>query len=776
MRGLSAFAFLLVSGFTASFEKAFLARALSVNGQHQQFHDYDFEATQPPPHPPPRMYSQADIAANFAQLNSEYRTYQADERQKAANSIDEVCGPAGPPPFYLKGEEPREQWKLAAGGRGSARDSGGGNSQRERSGRDGATSSKEDETSGVQRWLAEKLHGTPKLKLLADAGLLPQDEAAARTELSTHKVKKLGDACVALAVLEAAIDGADGGGAVEEEREGAGGAERGGSAGDHDRNRETTMVLYEQGLSLWREHFSKSQYADHRCRHFFLAKQLQKDAVAFRIKAEKKYECRGAFDFELPLSTIIHDLCACKDPKVRSSVAAFLLFNQKSANATLWESYRDKLRNKSGNANADARTLAYSSFYQTALGASPEWATSNRDLLELQLHTPHLFRCYSRLAFVRPPVFVWPVMLSTQVALSRLQNDKNMYWQKCYKHFLYNEEYNEDVREDGGRKIDDGNNRLVAPAKKTTMEYAMDSSYVFEYEGSGTRSYFRKLRFARVDQLQHLSVVKHLITAKFPRSLNKSPLGDNGNSDSRLLPDFVEQVVEFGGGTGELVALVAEEAAFNSVPMPRYVIYDTPPMLHLQKYFLRLSGFPARLAAAGSLASSASTRTDVDLDRRQIWLTPSTVFDSDLELLKKATTSVSANKTLVVGFYSLSEAPAVTRKRFLHAVWPPAAIYLLELKADFFDKENFETCCWSMGWFGRDFAESANSYYFIATRKDLALEVNRDREELSGEREDLLRCDPDIGCNEGTLVQELSSCRVESEVPQVEDHSSRGTV
>lgn len=90
------------------------------------------------------------------------------------------------------------------------------------------------------------------------------------------------------------------------------------------------------------------------------------------------------------------------------------------------------------------------------------------------------------------------------------------------------------------------------------------------------------------------------------------------------------------------------------------------------------------------------------------------------------------------------------------------------MKADFFDKENFETCCWSMGWFGRDFAESANSYYFIATRKDLASEVTRDK--------DLLRCDPDIGCNEGTLVQELSSCRVVSEVPQVENHSSRGTV
>lgn len=296
MRGLSAFAFLLVSGFTASIERAFFVRALSVNGQHQQFHDYDFEATPPASNPPPRVYSQADIVANFAQLNSEYRTYQANERQKAANSIDEVCGPAGPPPFYLQGEEPREQWKLAAGGRGGTRDSGGGESQRKRS--DGATSSEEDETSGVQRWLAEKLHGTPKLKLLADAGLLPQDEAAARTELAAHKVKKLGDACVALAVLEAAIDGADGGGTVEEEREGPGGAERGGSAADHDRNRETTIVLYEQGLSLWREHFSKSQYADHRCRHFFLAKQLQKDAVAFRIKAEKKYECRGAFDFK----------------------------------------------------------------------------------------------------------------------------------------------------------------------------------------------------------------------------------------------------------------------------------------------------------------------------------------------------------------------------------------------------------------------------------------------------------------------------------------------
>lgn len=54
--------------------------------------------------------------------------------------------------------------------------------------------------------------------------------------------------------------------------------------------------------------------------------------------------------------------------------------------------------------------------------------------------------------------------------------------------------------------------------------------------------------------------------------------------------DKIKQVVEFGGGSGDLAATV-RDLGFKGT----YFIYDMPPMLLMQRYWLRYSGYPALL-------------------------------------------------------------------------------------------------------------------------------------------------------------------------------------
>ncbi|CAD7946985.1 unnamed protein product [Amoebophrya sp. A120] len=804
----------LVTSLAVHLYLAPTANAQFVSGEHQQFHIIKPGGPSPPViHP-----DQASDPSVIPHIQTQIVTYYHNEQTKAqhaSSSIDAVCGAAAAPPFYSEGrDEARLQWTTTSSTGKRKADA----EQKIGEIEDGVRSlaklelnvtTAEEDGGGTSKAVIDeelllrlylhystnrKINGATTSDVETDAPttaavtelqtqlsqVLQLDQPSLLTQLldtvGNDKVKQLRkqtlDACLILAIFEAVLD--------KERDEPSDNYNLARPRGPDEvffhkkANVDYIEQLHQSALFLWRSHFAKSQYKEHRCRHFFLAKQIQKDAEEFRV----------------------------------------------AANRTLWIAASAARKNEQGQhlnleevkttTTYGASLATYATFYATTLAASPEWSGQNRDLLELQLYQPSYMRCYSRLAFVRPPIFVWPVMWSTSIAYQRLRDDP-VASPKEVGHTVGGHEAHATRT---GKFWDSTYNFFVTPSAEHAahVDYALDSSYVFEDPSDKLRH--RKIRFARIDQIQHLSVLKHLLLHK-PGAYK---VNDSSHSaqlshaiSHHLLPPWFEQIIEFGGGTGELVALVFEEAKqFGKKQNPRFLIYDTPPMLNLQKYFLRFSGLPAKLVkttgtttstgrkitttpAAGTTTSTTSSATMPALAptnkeqlSSEILLLPSTVFQKDRQLFHNTVKKqLLPSNTLVVGFYSLSEAPLTVRKRFLSAVTdekqnqPPATVLLVlnsfdgmrwsqsiaDMKKEFFDRYDYEACCWRMDHFGRLEGTSAVSYYFVAVRKSAWANWKSEVGSAHGSEAKhalpaSLRCEPAIGCNAATLAKEFSTCTV----------------
>jgi hypothetical protein len=191
-------------------------------------------------------------------------------------------------------------------------------------------------------------------------------------------------------------------------------------------------------------------------------------------------------------------------------------------------------------------------------------------------------------------------------------------------------------------------------------------------------------------------------------------------------PDF-KQMVEFGGGTGDNIAMF-RELNFEGT----HFIIDLPPMLYLQQYFAHFSNWPAYLA---------EKLPEGDFSPRK------TILESsmNLELFDKHLNQQALLNTFFIATFSLTECPLEMRKVIFQRVLKFGALLFAFQHA--FDKtlkddigemkriaqDNAKThssCIWPIpGHFG--------NFYMIMTALDLQKKV---------------QCNPKVGCTAKNLV------------------------
>jgi hypothetical protein len=113
-----------------------------------------------------------------------------------------------------------------------------------------------------------------------------------------------------------------------------------------------------------------------------------------------------------------------------------------------------------------------------------------------------------------------------------------------------------------------------------------------------------------------------------------------------LLPTNFQQIVEFGGGTGDNVATFREMNFIGT-----HFIIDLPPMLILQQYFNRFSNNPAYLGSRLPDGGGIGIRK--------------TILESSMDLSKSFDKHINlelVNQTFFMATFSLNESPEPTRK------------------------------------------------------------------------------------------------------------------
>jgi FkbM family methyltransferase len=159
-------------------------------------------------------------------------------------------------------------------------------------------------------------------------------------------------------------------------------------------------------------------------------------------------------------------------------------------------------------------------------------------------------------------------------------------------------------------------------------------------------------------------------------------------------------IVEFGGGYGSLCRLI-HKLGFNG----RYIIFDLPELVALQKYYL------------GSLAMPLIEAKDVPSGRRGILCT------SDLNVLGTVTRQ-EAQAGLFIATWSLSETdPALREKVMTLPAIDAASAYLIAYQSDFEGVDNprfFDA--WrarkpGIRWVHSEIAHMPGNYYLFGTAK-----------------------------------------------------------
>ncbi|CAE7218025.1 unnamed protein product [Symbiodinium sp. CCMP2592] len=195
----------------------------------------------------------------------------------------------------------------------------------------------------------------------------------------------------------------------------------------------------------------------------------------------------------------------------------------------------------------------------------------------------------------------------------------------------------------------------------------------------------------------------------------------------------LEQVVEFGGGTGNLPATFFD-LGYTGV----HFVYDFPTMILMQRYWLHYSGVPAVLG------------TDLPKGIVRSGRTMGIVLESSLsdDLANHLDTS-KLQDALFVATYSFTEADFESRAKIWRIV-KKFGVIQLAFWADFYGKDNMRhieelvetdlrpshwVAWWTMppGWH----ATPGIAYYLVAVRKDRG-NVRR------------LRCAEELGCTSST--------------------------
>ncbi|CAJ1356027.1 unnamed protein product [Effrenium voratum] len=173
-------------------------------------------------------------------------------------------------------------------------------------------------------------------------------------------------------------------------------------------------------------------------------------------------------------------------------------------------------------------------------------------------------------------------------------------------------------------------------------------------------------------------------------------------------------IVEFGGGAGETVAAL-RDLGFSG----KHLVIDLPPMLLLQRYWLRFSGLPAYLAE--DLPGRWHT---APLRRNGVLLMDST---GKHHTASRMMADADAATTLFLGFWSFTEASTSARER----IWPLLArcgIMMLTFGNNFDGIDNaqylqqellnrgFHRTHYALSW---HLEVSVGFFYLLAVRKDV---------------------------------------------------------
>ena len=187
-----------------------------------------------------------------------------------------------------------------------------------------------------------------------------------------------------------------------------------------------------------------------------------------------------------------------------------------------------------------------------------------------------------------------------------------------------------------------------------------------------------------------------------------------------ITPDWSVQVVEYGGGTGDLVAMHAD-MGFNGT----HIVYDMLPMLLMQRYFLRFSGHTAFLLNEnnGDMLTSLSKRKTV---RSLAILVPPSYLTS--HLLPDRSHFAMAH-TVVLATYSLTESDLASRHSFTKYI-AGVGVVLISGNENHFGNDNVkyiidlsETSLvkYHCAFLGGNFP---SEFFFIAARQDLFVSID----------------------------------------------------
>jgi hypothetical protein len=190
-----------------------------------------------------------------------------------------------------------------------------------------------------------------------------------------------------------------------------------------------------------------------------------------------------------------------------------------------------------------------------------------------------------------------------------------------------------------------------------------------------------------------------------------------------VTPNTFSQVIEYGGGSGDLAA-THSDMMFSGT----HIIYDMMPMLLMQRYFLRYSGH------AVFLMSEENKETLTSLARSKTTAGPTTLLVSPSflhsHLLPDRSESGLAS-TLLLATYSLTESDLESRSRFMNNI-KHIGVLFISGNEDNFGTNNMEyiislaqsdlvdyDCAFVPGNFEDEF-------FFIAIRNDLSVTIDPD--------------------------------------------------
>lgn len=187
-----------------------------------------------------------------------------------------------------------------------------------------------------------------------------------------------------------------------------------------------------------------------------------------------------------------------------------------------------------------------------------------------------------------------------------------------------------------------------------------------------------------------------------------------------VTPSYFLQVIEYGGGSGDLAA-AHSDMGFSGT----HIVYDMFPMLLMQRYFLRFSGHSVFLLEDENKESLFSLARERKVGPMTLLVSPAHL---STHLLPNRSEKGEA-LTLLLATYSLTESDLESRRRFMRKIQNIGVIFISG-NEDNFGNNNMAfvlsltqnelleyQCAFLPGNFQDEF-------FFIASRKDLFLPLD----------------------------------------------------